>query len=109
MLDPWGPVAHTVTEALRVSRPYGVAALMESVITHAREAAAADERAKVAREVRSLVGSSGLTAAEFARRCGTSASRLSTYSSGRVIPSATLMVRMRRVATAAEGRSSRSP
>ncbi len=99
--DPWGPVAHTVGEVLRVSRSYGVAPLMETVITHAREAAAADERAQVAREVRSLVGSSGLTVAEFARRAGTSASRLSTYSSGRVIPSATLMVRMRRVAAAA--------
>jgi hypothetical protein len=34
--DPWGPVAQAVTEALSVARPYGVAALMESVLAHAR-------------------------------------------------------------------------
>ncbi|MGH3781990.1 MAG: helix-turn-helix domain-containing protein [Pseudonocardiaceae bacterium] len=55
----------------------------------------------LAREVRSLVTSSGLTAAQFAEQLGTSASRLSTYSSGKVSPSAALMVRMRRVAQSA--------
>jgi transcriptional regulator with XRE-family HTH domain len=35
---------------------------------------------------------------DFAERIGTSRSRLSTYTSGKVVPSATLMVRMRRVA-----------
>ena len=35
---------------------------------------------------------------DFAERIGTSRSRLSTYMSGKVVPSATLMVRMRRVA-----------
>ena len=33
----------------------------------------------------------------FARRIGTSGSRLSTYLNGSVVPSAALMVRMRRV------------
>lgn len=102
--DPWGPVAQAVGEALEISRPSGVAPLMATVIADARESAHDDERAQVAREVRALVDSSGLTAAGFARRCGTSASRLSTYGSGRVVPSAALLVRMRRVAAATDRR-----
>src|SRR5262249_39743118 len=86
-----------VLEALRVTQPYGVAPLMETVITHAREAAAVDERMEVAREVSSLIKASGLTAAQFAAQLGTSASRLSTYSSGKTSPSAALIVRMRRL------------
>ncbi len=101
--DPWGPVARNVLEALSVIEPYGVTPLMESVIAHARGQAADDEREQVAREVRSLISSSGLTAAEFAARLGTSASRLSTYSSGKVSPSAALMVRMRRVSDRTRG------
>jgi transcriptional regulator with XRE-family HTH domain len=33
-------------------------------------------------------------AAEFAKNIGTSASRLSTYASGQVVPSATMLVRI---------------
>jgi DNA-binding transcriptional regulator YiaG len=61
-----------------------------------RQAEAA-ERALVAEEVRRLVDVSGLSLTEFASRMGTSVSRLSTYRSGRVTPSAALMTRMRRV------------
>jgi len=53
----------------------------------------------VASEVRNLVGRSGLSKQDFAERIGTSRSRLSTYMSGKVVPSAALMVRMRRVAS----------
>jgi transcriptional regulator with XRE-family HTH domain len=35
---------------------------------------------------------------DFAERTGTSRSRLSTYMSGKVVPSAALMMQMRRVA-----------
>ena len=41
-------------------------------------------------------------AVPFARRLGTSAPRLSTYRSGTVVPSAALMLRMRRVAGVSE-------
>jgi transcriptional regulator with XRE-family HTH domain len=47
--------------------------------------------------VAALVRASGLTRAEFASRIGTSASRLSTYVTGKVTPSAALLVRMRDV------------
>ncbi len=98
---PWGPVARRVEAALAATRPYGVAQLMEDVIAHARAAAEDGERATVAAEVTQLVAASGLSRTEFARAIGTSASRLSTYASGRVTPSAALMVRMRTVAAAA--------
>jgi hypothetical protein len=96
--DPWGPVAQQVLEAVRLARPYGTAELFEAVIDGARKEAADSERAEVADEVRQLVASSGLSAQDFALRLGTSRSRLSTYMSGKVVPSATLMIRMRRVA-----------
>lgn len=96
--DPWGPVAQQVLEALRLSRPYGTTELLEGVVARARKQAADSERAEVAAEVRDLLHSSGLSRQEFAERVGTSRTRLSTYLSGRVIPSAALMVRMRRVA-----------
>ncbi len=96
--DPWGPVARDVLEAVRISRPYGTAELFETVVARARERAAASERTEVAAEVRGLVDDSGLSVREFAERLGTSRSRMSTYMSGKVVPSAALMVRMRRVA-----------
>jgi len=70
---------------------------MERVIAWAREAAQAAEREAVAAEVDALVRASGLTRAEFASRIGTSAPRLSTYATGKVTPSAALLVRMRTV------------
>lgn len=96
--DPWGPVARRVEAALAAVRPYGAAELLERAIARARAAAGERERAAVAGEVTDLVAASGMTAAEFARAIGTSASRLSTYVNGSVTPSAALLVRMRRVA-----------
>jgi Helix-turn-helix len=96
--DPWGPVAHQVLEAVHLSHPYGTTELLEGMVARARELAADSERADVASEVRGLVARSGLSKQDFAERIGTSRSRLSTYMSAKVVPSATLMVRMRRVA-----------
>lgn len=96
--DPWGPVAQQVLEAVHLSRPYGTAELLEGVVARARALAIDSERADVASEVRDLVSGSGLSQQDFATRIGTSRSRLSTYMSGKVVPSAALMVRMRRVA-----------
>jgi DNA-binding transcriptional regulator YiaG len=96
--DPWGPVARQVLEAVRLVRPYGTAELLEGVVARARKLAADSERSAVAAEVRRLVADSGLSQNDFADRIGTSRSRLSTYMSGKVVPSAALMVRMRRVA-----------
>ena len=97
MGNPWGPVARDVEEVLSYNRPYGVAAVMERVIERARSAAEAGEREAVAKEVRRLIDESSLPRREFASRIGTSASRLSTYATGKVTPSASLLVRMRRL------------
>jgi DNA-binding transcriptional regulator YiaG len=94
--QPWGPIARRVEEVLTYSRPYGVAPLMERVIARAREETEVAEREAVAAEVDQLVRASGFSRAEFASRIGTSASRLSTYVTGKVTPSAALLIRMRR-------------
>lgn len=96
--DPWGPVAQRVEESLSITRPYGVAELMEDAIATARARAEEWERATVAVEIAELARASGMTRRDFARAVGTSASRLSTYVNGSVTPSAAMLVRMRRVA-----------
>ena len=93
--DPWGPVARQLEEYLSYERPYGVAPLLERAIARARRQQEAAERAAVAQEVDALARRSGLSTAELARRLGTSRSRLSTYRTGRVTPSAAFLVRMR--------------
>jgi DNA-binding transcriptional regulator YiaG len=101
--DPWGLVAHQVLEAVRLSRPYGTTELLQGVVARARTLASEAEREDVASEVRALVTRSGMSNQHFAESIGTSRSRLSTYMSGKVVPSAALMVRMRRVAGQASG------
>jgi DNA-binding transcriptional regulator YiaG len=96
--DPWGKTARQVEEVLSYSRPYGVTEAMEAVLSRAREQAEARERAAVAVEIQDAVKRSGLSRADFASRIGTSASRLSTYTSGKVTPSAALMLRIRHAA-----------
>lgn len=99
--SPWGRTARQLEEVLGYSRPYGVSEAMETMIIRARARAERAEREEVAAEIRRAVEESGLTRAEFASRIGTSASRLSTYATGKVAPSATLMVRIRRLRDAA--------
>jgi DNA-binding transcriptional regulator YiaG len=100
--DPWGPVAQQILEAIDISRPYGTSELLRIVIDRARAEAADAEREQVANEIRTLVARSGLSKQDFAVRLGTSRPRLSTYMSGKVTPSAALMLRMRRVAAQAQ-------
>lgn len=101
--DPWGRTARQVEEALGHTRPYGVAELMDEAIRRARLRAEAAERAIVAAELGQLLERSGLSRADFASHLGTSRSRLSTYLSGRVVPSAALVVRARRVSSDGRG------
>lgn len=94
---PWGRGARRLEEVLSHSRPFGTAELMDSVLAQARTRAEHAERRQVAEEIEALVRTSGLTQAEFAVAIGTSASRMSTYVRGGVVPSAALLVRMRGV------------
>ena len=59
-------------------------------------AADAAEKAEVADRVRSAIDRSRLTNAQFAGEVGTSASRLSTYATGSVTPSASMLIRIER-------------
>jgi DNA-binding transcriptional regulator YiaG len=104
---PWGRTARQVEEVLSHSRPYGIADAMELALSRARDRVEASERAAVAAEIGEAVRRSGLSRAEFAAQIGTSASRLSTYASGKVVPSATLMVRIRRLAERTGGTQGR--
>lgn len=98
--SPWGGVARQVEDYLAYESPYGVGPLLRRRIEAARGAAEEGERAAAAARVRALVEESGLSREEFARGIGTSPSRLSTYCTGRVSPSAALLVRMEKVSAA---------
>lgn len=100
--DPWGDVARAVEDYLSYADRSGATQLFRRVIDQARANRDAADRARVAARVRALVAGSHLTAATFAVRAGTSASRLSTYVTGKVVPSATTMLRLERVAQSAQ-------
>jgi DNA-binding transcriptional regulator YiaG len=93
-VDPWGRVARSVESYLSYERPCGIAPLMDEVLTRARRRRERAERQRVASLVRAAVESTGLTRSDFAAAIGTSASRLSTYCSGKVTPSAALLLRI---------------
>ena len=92
--QPWGRVARSIEAYLGYERPYGVAPLMDDVIARARSRREAEEKARVGSLVSDAVERSGLSRAQFADAIGTSASRLSTYCSGKVTPSASMLLRI---------------
>ncbi|MBA2695840.1 MAG: helix-turn-helix transcriptional regulator [Actinobacteria bacterium] len=98
---PWGEVAATFeSEVADAAEDPGVVDALRRVLQRARARAAQQEREEVAQTLREALAASGMTREEFARRLGTSRSRLSTYLSGKVVPGATLVVRARRIAQA---------
>lgn len=96
--SPWGRVARRVEQYLSYREPDGVSTLFALAIERARVDADQADRSEVAARVRDAVTRSGLTSGDFARIVGTSASRLSTYLSGKVTPSAAMLVRIERTA-----------
>lgn len=98
---PWGEVSRALEDYLGYAEQSGVKELLRRAVRQARAQAERSDREQVAARVRQLIRESGLTAAAFANRAGTSASRLSTYASGKVVPSAAMMLRLERIA--AEG------
>jgi transcriptional regulator with XRE-family HTH domain len=67
------------------------------VLDRTRENLEANERAEVARQIRVLLGRSGLKPQEFASRIGVPGDELAGYIEGKASPSASLMVRMSRL------------
>ncbi|HEY7857589.1 MAG TPA: helix-turn-helix transcriptional regulator [Candidatus Nanopelagicales bacterium] len=94
--EPWGSVARRVEHYLTYTDEDSIRALFGLVLTRARSDRERVERDAVAARVRAAVASSGLTQFELASRIGTSASRLSTYATGKVVPSATMLLRIER-------------
>jgi hypothetical protein len=95
--DPFGRTARQVEEILRGSRPVGIAKALSEVLERARTQLEANERAEVARHVQLLMDRSGLGQPEFASRVGVAVDDLDSYLDGSVSPSASLMIRMRRL------------
>ncbi|WP_077086759.1 transcriptional regulator [Mycobacterium rhizamassiliense] len=95
--DPYGRTARQVEEVLEGGRPYGISKALWEVLERARVHLDANERAEVARHVRLLIERSGLNAQEFAARIGVAPDDLATYLEGSVSPSASLMIRIRRL------------
>ena len=93
---PWGAVARRIQRWARSTEDRAAAALFAAAIDRARDRVEAQERDEVARRVREAIESSGLTSADFAASIGTSASRLSTYATGKVMPSAAMLLRIER-------------
>lgn len=98
--SPWGSVARRVERYLASREPGADAAgnLFALAIEHARREQDDEDRSMVAERVGQAIASTGLSLAEFAELVGTSASRLSTYRSGKVMPSAAMLVRIERTA-----------
>jgi hypothetical protein len=95
--DPFGRTARQVEEVLDGTRPYGISKAMWEVLDRARTHLEANERTEVARHVRLLIERSGLAQQEFAARIGVAPEDLATYLDGSVSPSASLMIRIRRL------------
>jgi len=93
---PWGPVSRKVEEVATTTDDRAAGTLFTLAVQHARNQAEAAERTEVAARVRAAIAASGLSAAAFASQVGTSASRLSTYATGRVTPSAAMLIRIER-------------
>lgn len=101
--EPWGDVARHVGHYLTYAHPYGAAPLLQRVIARSRDRVEQHERAVVAAEVGRLIDETGLSMERVAYRIGTSRSRLSTYRSGTVTPSATTLVRLRELVSRITG------
>jgi hypothetical protein len=95
--DPYGRTARQVEEVLEGTRPSGIAKALWEVLERARAHLEANERAEVARHVRLLMDRSGLGQPEFASRIGVAPEELAAYVDGSASPSASLMIRMRRL------------
>jgi hypothetical protein len=95
--DPYGRTARQVEEILEGARPYGISKALWEVLERARTHLDSNERAEVARHVRLLIDRSGLNQQEFASRIGVAPEDLAAYLDGSTSPSASLMIRIRRL------------
>lgn len=95
--DPFGRTARQVEEVLDAAAPYGISKALNEVLSRARAHLEANERSEASRHVRLLIERSGLTEREFASRIGVAAADLAAFLAASISPSASLMIRMRRL------------
>ena len=88
--------AHVI-EVLDAAAPYGISKALNEVLSRARAHLEANERSEASRHVRLLIERSGLTEREFASRIGVAAADLAAFLAASISPSASLMIRMRRL------------
>ena len=98
--SPWGPYGEHIVALTKEAQLDVITEVLQECRKVYRHRQEQRERDAIAREIRRLVAISGLTQRQFAAQIGTSPSRLSTYVNGRVIPSAAMLLRIRRVAHA---------
>lgn len=97
VIAPWAPYGDRLVERAAGCGP-GVARLAAECQHLAQQLEASRERNLVATEIRRIIAETGLSQREFAAYVGTSASRLSTYATGRVVPSAAMLLRIQQIA-----------
>ncbi len=95
--DPFGRTARQVEEVLQGNHPYGISKALWEVLERARAHLEANERSEVARHVQLLIERSGLSQPEFASRIGVPVEDLAAFLDSKISPSASLMIRMRRL------------
>lgn len=95
--DPHGPLVDRLDEVLDLAEDTGAAEALRAATRLAVVQQTVLDREAIATELSELVASSGLDQGAFARRIGTSRTRLNAYLSGRTLPSALVMLRSRRV------------
>jgi hypothetical protein len=98
--NPWGPEVKRLAELAREAELPAPASALEWCAKVYRKRFEEAERLEVAKEIRRLVAISGCSQRQFAQYIGTSPSRLSTYVNGLVTPSAAMMLRISRSASA---------
>ena len=90
-LDPYGKVARDLEQAIEVAESPGITALCRRAL----EASRASDKEWLAARFRRHVLESGMTREQLAKYLGTSRSRLSTYETGVVTPSAIISEKVR--------------
>jgi len=106
---PWGPRGE---ELAVLAEEAGLPVVAQSLRTCQRAYQMLredEERREAADEIRRLVAASGYTQKAFAAYVGTSPSRLSTYVSGKVTPSAAMLLRIQRASALLAGRGPEPP
>lgn len=91
---PWGEFARNAGPAAEAAGDDAVASALHEVVEFSRALRERREREEIAKRITRTVMSTGLTQKALASRIGTSASRLSTYMSGSVTPSASMLLRI---------------